>query len=342
METVRIREQINSLDLVKFIGCFLIIAIHADPIPHFPTASVILCDCVTRAFLAFFFLSAGYLLSRRLSAAEEGARHAVFRRYVGRIFRLWGVWTLVYIPFFLMLKREDLQNFRLSVLLDWAWEILHTGSFFHLWFLSALLVGTLLIYGLRRMWCAPPALVYALGLAGHSYGFLLDGVPALAQIRDGFLSWYGTTRDGIFCAPLFLALGWWVAGWKRLPSIRASVLGLAASMLLLAAEALWLRTRAEQRELYVMLPLAGLCLLLTALHIQLDGGRIWKVLRTYSTLIYLVHPIQILLFRVVFGPFGPEDMLIRYCFAAVGALLAAAIAVRLGRTRRFAWATWFY
>ena len=349
METAGEKKQIASIDLVKFIACFFVVTIHAAPFPELPAADLFLRSVAARIFLMFFFVAAGYLFFRRLGQMGADGEKAAFRGYLVRIFRLFALWTAVYFPFFLLLKRGELSGFGPSTLWDWLREIVFVGDFYHLWFLGALLVGTALVYGLYRAGLSPAASaavaggLYLLGLLGHSYGFLLDGVPALAQLRDSYLAFFFTTRNGVFAAPVFLALGRWIAEAGRIPPEKAAAAGLAGAGALLTAEVFWLSGRTEQMELFFMLPAASALLLCLALRLPVRGGGPWRTLRSYSTLVFLIHPIMILGHSVLRGLLGlPESYLLRYAFVAASSLAAAAAVVRLQRTKTFAWLKYFY
>lgn len=347
METLKQSKSINSIDLMKFVACFFVITIHADPVPELPVMSLFLRNVISRTFLMFFFISAGYLFFRRVSAAEKENQPHVFRSYIRRIFRLWAVWSVVYFPGFLVLKREDLKGFQLRTLLDWLLEILNSGTFYHLWFLAALLVGIILVYGLYLMNLSPSAAVfittvlYLIGLLGHSYDFLLDGAPVLSQLRDCYLEWFGTTRNGVFFAPIFLTLGWWLSAREKAKSLRLPVTGLIASVVLLAGEVLWLADKTEYLEMYVMLPFTGLFCFWSTLYIKTGESAIWKKLRTYSTQIFLIHPIMIIAFQILSGILDIKGAFIRYCFVAVSSLIGSVILVELRKKRGFSWIKWF-
>ena len=344
------RQQIASIDLAKFIASFFVIIVHADPLADHVAASTVLRDGISTVWLMFFFIAAGYLFFHRLDSAEAETRNKIALHYVLRILRLWLIWDAVYFPFFLMLHREELFRLDVPVLLSWGRELLLTGSFFHLWFLGALAVGALLTYAVYRLG-APPALavtvsaaLYALCLAWGTYSFLLPADGAARGVYEAYLDIFMTTRNGVLCAPLFLALGW--AGIRIAPRFRdqrRNALLFAAAMAVVCVEVLWLQRCGAAIEMYVSLPIASLLLFLLVVNVRLPAGPLWLELRKYSTLIFLIHPIMILGYSVLRGLLGlPGSYLLRYAFVAVSSLAAAAAVVRLQRTKTCAWLKYFY
>lgn len=348
VDIVGSKKQINSIDLLKFVACFFIITIHTDPIPGIPVASSLLQNDVSRIFLMFFFVVAGYLFFSRLENAAKREKNSVFRAYVMRLFQLYALWTVVYFPSFLLLNRQSLEHFEFTTIWDWLREIVFVGSFYHLWFLTALLVGTFLVYGLYRLTIpssvavAISSALYFVGLLGNSYAFLLNNFPALLQLRENYIELFFTTRNGLFTAPLFLSLGWWILERKSLPAIKTCMFGLGTAAILLAGEILWLSKYKTQQELFVMLPVASLFLVCIALQLQIKDLGMCKLLRSYSTLIYLVHPIIILAFRVFSSALQISNSLIRYLIVAVGSLTVSIVTVHLQRCGKFAWLKYFY
>lgn len=343
--------RLDSIDLAKFIACFFVVTIHINPLEIVPVAGTILKDAVSRMFMVFFFIAAGYLFFRRLEWAEgRNAEDSIFYQYSKRILRLLGLWTVVYLPLFLLLKWKHNERLSLTAMKDWLWEIVCIGDFYHLWFLGALLVGTGLVYVVRRMGLSSISAVvaggvlYLLGLLGNSYDFLLDGIPTFARLKDGYLELFFTTRNGVFSAPLFLALGWQIAASKRLPLAKTAALGLGGSMALLVVEVLCLNGYTEQMELFAMSPIAVTFLLCFVLQFRVPKNSVWRTLRSYSTLIYLVHPILILAVRVAASVLriSNYDYAIHYCIVALCSLAIAAVTVQLQRKRQLIWLKYFY
>lgn len=349
MDSVRINKQYHSIDLLKLIAAFFVITIHANPLAGYPVSSGILRNCIARIFLMFFFIAAGYLFFDRLQNVEK-KQNEIFRRYLFRLFRLWLVWNVIYLPFFGLLHLDDIQHFSPETLVGWLQEILFEGSFYHLWFLGALLVGTAVVYGAYRLGLSPlagvacSAVLYLFGLLGHSYDFLLAGAPVLERVKDAYLAVFLTTRNGVFCAPLFLSLGRLTAEMERLPQRPLAGLGLGMSLLTLSGETVLIAQHSQDHlELFVMLPAASLFLFWLVLQIPLKDRPVWRKMRTYSTLIYLTHPMAILAYRILGNALGIGQWYgLRYCFVVLLSLAAAVIVIALQRKKALSWLKVFY
>ncbi len=343
-------KQYHSIDLFKFIAAFFVITVHANPLADHPVAGGFLKNSVARIFLMFFFLAAGYLFFDRLKNVEVQQQNRVFKKYLARLFRLWLIWSLLYIPFFCLLHLEDILRFNLSALGAWMREIIFVGSFYHLWFLGALLVGIAIVYAFYRVGLSPAAgvacsaILYLIGLLGNSYDFLLEDLPALERVKDAYLAIFLTTRNGVFCAPLFLSLGWLTAEMDRLPRKAVAGLGLGISLLAgLGETALLTQYGQDSLELLALLPVSSMFLFWLVLQIPLKDRGIWRRLRTYSTLIYLVHPMVILVYSVLGSRLGISAWYgVRYCFVAAVSMAFAVIVVQMQKQKAFSWLKFFY
>ena len=160
-------------------------------------------------------------------------------KFLKKTAMLYGVSILLYLP---------LNYYAGQLSLDFFRRAIFDGSFYHLWYLPALLLGTPIAYCLTRF--KPEAaipiagILYLIGLGGESYYGLVSGVPVLATFYNGIFSVFDYTRNGLFYVPLFLLLG--AAGiiFRR----KVAVIGLLCSFVALIVEALLLHSSGIQRH----------------------------------------------------------------------------------------------
>lgn len=93
--------------------------------------------------------------------------------------------------------------------------MLFNGTFYHLWYFPALVLGACLVYGLLRIlgprWAWLPALLlYAAGLLGDSYFGLTAALPPLRAGYEALFLLFDYTRNGLFFPLSFCC---WAAGW---------------------------------------------------------------------------------------------------------------------------------
>lgn len=113
---------------------------------------------------------------------------------------LYGAGVLLYLP---------LNWYAGQLSLDFPRQVLFDGSFYHLWYLPALLLGAPIAWLLNRLGQKKALLIagglYLIGLGGGSYyGPLPESV---AHLYNTVFRVFAYTRNGLFYVPLFLLLG---------------------------------------------------------------------------------------------------------------------------------------
>lgn len=90
-------------------------------------------------------------------------------------------------------------------------KLVTDGTFYHLWYFPALLVGVPLARALRRLGpraaLAAAGALYLIGLGGDSYYGLAVQLSGAERFYGAFFHLFSYTRNGLFFAPLFLLLG---------------------------------------------------------------------------------------------------------------------------------------
>lgn len=286
-----------SLDGFRIAAAILIVAIHTSPLETYSElADFILTRIVARVAVPFFFMVTGYyVLPKCLGSSERGRdqRSKSFWNYEKKNLYLYLGAILLYLP--VNWYAGNLKSWSLGSLLP---ELVFQGTFYHLWYLPALLLGMMLVYGLGKLFpyrilLAVSAVLYLIGLGGDSYYGLISQWKPLESFYEWIFSVSPYTRNGVFFAPLFLCLGYGLGrrlrrrqaafreeGGKRFPGSRAFApetkqelqileedasrcgIGLLVCALLMLAEGLWLHALKWQRHdsMYLMLPGVMICL----------------------------------------------------------------------------------
>lgn len=215
------------------------------------------------------------------------------------------------------------------------------GTFYHLWYLPAAVLGTALASLLLEKLAIRPALaiaaaLYLVGLMGDSYYGLVSGLPVLGAAYDALISVCGHTRNGLFFAPVFLLLGCLLR--KNRPGRAASTAGFGSE-----------RTAAHRRgdaaapsaapvaRQHVHLPSRGD--VLPVLPSLRDPRRRPAWAADFSMLVYLLHPAMIIAVRGAARPLGLWGILVEnslghyLAVCAASALASAALLPLLDRLR---------
>lgn len=323
-------RQRAALDEFRLLAAALVIAIHTSPLVSFTEAGNFwLTRVLGRVAVPFFLMASGYFLARQ---EWKG-----IRRFCRKLLLLYGAAVLLYLPL----------NWYSGSFPGWPWfrGLLLEGTFYHLWYFPAAVLGGLIARQLLRLgWpaaCAAAGALYLLGLGGDSWFGLAERVPLLQTLYRYIFSVFRYTRNGLFYAPLFFVLG---AAELRLPRRAAAAAG-AAALLAMSVEAFWLRGLGVQRHdsVYLFLPPLMICLfslLLGANH----GER--RELRTVSLLVYLLHPLVIVFVRGAAKLTGLQSLLVENSLTHYAAVLAGSMAVswallRLWNGKAHAWTARF-
>nr|WP_280842650.1 serine racemase VanT catalytic subunit [Flavonifractor sp. AGMB03687] len=306
------------MDRFRLIAALLVVCIHTSPLDSIsPLGDFVLTRIFCRVAVPFFLMISGHFL-----AAGQW-------RSLGRFWRktllLYGLAILLYLPL----------NWYTGSPSGWGWikALLTDGTFYHLWYFPALLLGVLLARLLARLGM-PAALtlagvLYLIGLGGDSYYGLTAQVPALAQCYDGLFVLSSYTRNGLFFVPLFVLLG--VVDMRL--SRRTAVVGFLLSLAAMTAEGLLLHTLGTQRHDSMYLTLPFCILFLFSLLQSANQGRDLRA-RQLSLLIYLLHPWSIVAVRGEAELLHLESLLIHnsvghFCAVVVVTLCAALVLDRL-------------
>ena len=301
MTEKRIYPGVNCF---KLMAAFFVIIIHTSPLTSFSAeADFVLTRILARTAVPFFFMVTGFfVLPKALGDTARGLR------YLRRIGLIYLASVLLYFPVNLYaghFRGVGVGGFLRMLLID--------GTFYHLWYLPALLLGFALVWaGLKILpWKAvlgSSVFLYLLGLPGDSYyGFLKDG-SVLRQLYDGFFHISSYTRNGLFYAPVFLVLGYAVSrqygdgtasgkAARRLPfSVILAALGVCSALLL--AEGITLKILEMQRHDSMYLALVPLMYFLFLSLLDARGPDPMKRLpKELPLLVYVLHPLFLILVR---------------------------------------------
>lgn len=320
------RTYLASMDIFKFVAAFLVIAIHTGPFLEYnEVVTFFIVRVIARLAVPYFFMCAGYFF---VVKSKERTPEIYLKKYIGHILILYFTWSLVYL--FNEFPRLLAESSGLVEALGlYLWRFVFVGSFYHLWFLLALMFAIILLYFSvikKRMgiFLIIAFCLYIIGLFGDSYyGLIPDG--GLKLLMDRYLELFDTTRNGLFFGSMFVALGGYIGTYRsflsnyilydnhgNLEEIEEGVeikviIVFIISLLLLSGEALLIHFGdiGKDHNMYIMLIPATLCLflLLKEFNIYLKKSTAISF-REYSMLIYFVHPLYIILCQWMFSKFG--------------------------------------
>ncbi|RIX51005.1 acyltransferase [Paenibacillus nanensis] len=328
MRSAARETRLGGIDLVKLIAAMLVVAIHTGPLLSVdPYADFLLTGIVARLAVPFFFAASGFLFFRKLTGVRRKDDRA-FRRYVWRIAGLYAAAIVFYLPVNVY-KGDFAHGIDITAAVR---AILIDGTFYHLWYLPALITGFCIVYHAQRRLPSSAVyplvtLLYIIGLLGDSYYGLAARSDSLGAVYDWLFSWSDYTRNGLFFAPVYLAVGMYAAKMPASKPRRSRnlVLFLASAGALLL-EGILLRDAEFPRHdsMYIMLLPAVYALLQLAAQAKIGG---FRKAGAMSQWIYLLHPAVIVVVRGAAEAAGFRELAVDQSimhYAAVCILSAAA------------------
>ena len=228
------QSNYNAIDLMKFIMALFVVIVHVEPLMTIsPTFTYLFDKVIVRASVPFFFLAAGFFLYRKMNF--DSLNLSIIGSYILRIFRVYLVWTILYLPLILYKLPNDLQSVK-DIAKFLLREFFMIGSYAQLWFLPALIMAVIFVTCLIKLQIKFKYIfiitggLYILGLLDQSYygffkEFWSDESGKLYKILDYLQAIFGTTRNGFTFGALYVAIGAYIAFNNVKISIKRAFIG---------------------------------------------------------------------------------------------------------------------
>lgn len=296
-----------GIDAFRIAAAILVIAIHTYPLADLnSTADYLVAHVVCRIAVPFFFMASGFFL---FPAGTDPLN--ALPRFLKRSVCIYAAAIALYIPVNLYTGYFKTEQLLPAMLRD----VFFDGTFYHLWYLPAAILGACIAgFCLRRLGIkgafAVCAVLYLIGLFGDSYYGVAERIPFVKNFYDALFSVFDYTRNGIFFAPLFFVLGGALRR-KRFPLTRLRAAAwLCLALPLLLGEGMLLQNLGLQRHdsMYLLLPP---CVFVLFWLLQTVRGNRLKLCAELSLLVYLIHPLAIIFVRLTGSLLHREDLFIQ-------------------------------
>ncbi|SDX94687.1 acyltransferase family protein [Paenibacillus sp. CF384] len=292
------KPNFGGLDWLKFIVAIMVVANHTGPfLSYSTTADFVLSNLLTRIAVPVFFMTAGFLFYRKLTGDPAKDRKALYS-YMRRTGKLYLIAIVLYIPLNVY-KGYFSDSFTVYSLIK---DIVFDGTFYHLWYLPALMLGLLITYVLYQMKSMNAMLaiaggLYIVGLLGDSYYGILPSGSVITQMYAGMFNVFDYTRNGFFYAPIFLALGAWAAkqpASAKSPIANATLFACSLGLMVLEGSVLRAFDIPRHDSMYIFALPATYFLFHWAMQWKIQSS---KTFREWRVWVYILHPIAIVLVR---------------------------------------------
>lgn len=333
------RKEFAAIDYFRLAASFMIVAIHTGPLEDFSEiADFMVTYCLGRIAVPFFLMVTGYFVLN--------GSFRKLTRYLCRFLLMYAGVTILYLPFTIYAGNLPQGPG------GWLKWLLMDGTFYHLWYLPAALLGCVITAALLK-YCPIAAggilaaLLYVAGLMGDSYYGLVAQVQPLENVYGFLFRISSYTRNGIFFAPVFLWMGA-VLGrsgngekkslleGKRQKTMTWAAFGVCLALMLAEGYFTWSMGLQKHNSMYLFLLPVSFLLFKGLLQ---AGGKAPAVLRSLSMWIYLLHPLCIIGIRGVAKVLGlqaalVDQSLVFYAAVCVSSLITAVMLEWLRGMRR--------
>lgn len=326
-------KALGGIDYFKITAAFLVVAIHTSPLSSFSSnGDFLLTRIIARIAVPFFLMVTGYFVIRPYLFHQSVDSTPLFR-FIKKTLFLYIAAIILYLPINLYAGHFNGMN-----ILDILRMLVFDGTLYHLWYLPASMLGTLLVFfasrrlSLKLILCGS-LLLYIIGLFGDSYFGLIKNFQIFGAAYEALFQISSYTRNGIFYVPIFLVIGAWIGNSQKSISHKSNMLGLLLSFILMVAEGFTLHDLEIQRHDSMYLSLLP-CMFFLFQLITSVKLKSQKSLRTVAAMIYVLHPLFIVVIRVIAKFLHIESILIgnslvHYFMVCVFSWLAAIVIAKV-------------
>ena len=313
----------TGIDYFRLIASFLIIANHTSPLTTYSEeADFILTRIIARTAVPFFIMTSGFFLITRYNCNTHK-----LTAFLKRMGCLYAAAIILFLPLNVYNGYFSMEYLLPNMIKDMVFD----GTLYHLWYFPAAMTGGAIAWflvrklGFRRAFIIT-IFLYLAGMFGDSYYGISSQLYPVRRFYEYLFDVMDYTRNGIFYTPVFFVLGGYLADQRhsRVP-LKMCTAGFILSFFLMIGEGMILHHYDLQRHdsMYIML-VPCMYFLFTALT-YFKGPRVLAV-RTSALIIYIIHPMVIVIVRMIAKISGTqwlfiENSLVHYL--AVSILSAA-------------------
>jgi serine/alanine racemase len=327
-----------TADLFKFICAILIIGVHTEPF-----AFNYWLDkgfgLITRLAVPYFFVASSYFLFRNMNFTDPV--NFSIKPIIRRIAVLYGMWSLIYLPLriFTWLKTDANMG---GIIIEYIGDIFIYGTYSHLWFMPALILGVVLVYVLLRVFkmksiLAVSIVILSIGIMFSTYFPLTKKVLSVWHLSLPFLDSEMSifrTFPGLFYGFPYVSLGALLASQHKeileKDNMGKWILWFSISMMVLALESLIAFKLVGSKSTilwFSQLPATAFLFIISLKSKMFIESSLSILLRKMSILIYTSHLLFYRLFEALFIQSSSETFYQPMFFVAI---LTAAIIFSLG------------
>lgn len=270
----------GNLDILKILLALLIVLRHIGQYFLFNNVfwHVYIINTISTIGVTSFFIMSGFLLFRKPVGKER------LKKQIFRILKLYGCWTIVYLPLDIYKYLKDGLNFPQAIV-DFVQKAIFEGTYYHMWYLPSLIVAICIVYIMKNRRCiliTVTAGLMIIGIFTDTYGISFPKV---------YYTIFLTTRNGLFMGSFLVAVGKCLADYEsKLKNLKKWKLILPVAIVALYVEGGLISKFDSERIINIAFTSVIVSIILVTIMIGLPQIKASKNVRNMSTVIYLCHP----------------------------------------------------
>ncbi len=279
----------SLLSLIQFVGAILVIALHCRRLFEADQLHFIQKSIFSRMVVPYFMVTASFFLRRNYPSLSK--------HYLIRYSKQYLTWSALYLPFYLIyltLQEIPLHYYPLALLVG----LTYTGTSYQLWYMPAFLIGLVLVHFSLKKWgwritVSLACLLYLLGSVETYSSYLAES--ALLTAFDSYKTFFFTSRNGLFYAPIFVLTGFYLADKLNQPIFQyrqKAKLLVCIALLAFEATIIYLNQGYDKNFLFSLIPFTAY-LVAWSLTTDLFRQKKFQFLKEYASYYYFIHVIPV-------------------------------------------------
>ncbi len=296
----------KNIDFFRLLAAFLIVAIHIYPFTFISEeVDYTFTRILFRMAVPLFLMITGFfILPKALKEKEQ------LEKYSLKIIKIYIISMIIYLP-------VNIYNGYLSDIdvFTFLKDIFINGSFYHLWYFPALILGLWITYLIMKKVKKPIfifLILYGIGILGDSYYGFIQNIPVLKDFYSFLFTIFDYTRNGIFYVPTFLYMGYSFYKLKE-GTCENDIYYFFIFSISMASEGLLLYKYAIPRHTSMYFFLLPVSYFLGKILLTSDFKSSPKI-RNIATWLYILHPLFLIVVRLIAKVLHLESILVENHF----------------------------
>lgn len=285
----------GGLDVVKYVAAILVICFHCERIFQDPAINHLFKNVLCRVAVPYFLISTSYFVRRGQTQSSD-----YIKQYIKSLAKSYLFWSLIYLPvgFTWVQQNHSLSPMLYPIALIVG--VFYTGMYYHLWYIPAMIFGIIFVQWLLEK----VGYIVLFVFSGVAYGFgswetyyaYIEN-EQLKKFVDQYLRLFLTTRNGLFFALVFVAVGFFLWDYQekfiRFHKYLITLLVGLGTLLVIEGSVVYANVGIDKNFMWMLIPFTS-CLFCWSLSINVDERIDVKRLRALGKYYFFIHPLCIL------------------------------------------------